>query len=451
MGSFLDRLLDLEKAPLARAYTAEQYDLQRFRTFVDSLGHPDRDLLFIHIAGTKGKGSTGAFCEGLLRGLGYPTAFFSSPHLGHYGERFRFDGVPWTFDEFEAALERFWERLGPEQRRGFEGPQPWRTVFETLTALALVEFQTRRQMLRAQGIRRPLVVCWETGLGGRLDCTNIVTPAVSVITLLAMDHMKVLGDTIELIAGEKAGIIKQGRPVVVTRQSERFHDRVWPVLVGRAAEVGAPLIRAWEHNPVEWQGTNDVRGTLPDGTPWEGISPLAGAFQRGNLEGSLAAVYEVHRLHGSGPFHAVGLSHVHWPGRLERLPHGERTLVLDGAHCPASALAVGRTLRDDLPAGSLTVLWGMQRDKDAAGFAAALAESLRSAIAELRCYPVGGPRGADAESLVVAAQSAGLPARPCSSAEDALAGASTPTILCVGTLYTLDRFRTLWSTLPHHA
>src|SRR5262245_11460125 len=139
----LDRLLDLEKTPLALSYTAREYDLEGFRNWLAALGSPQRDQWFVHIAGTKGKGSTGALAEGLFRGRGLPTAFYSSPHLRHFGERYRFDGQPWTFEEFEGALERLLDRLGPEQTQVLDAPHRYRTVFEFLTLLALVEFGER--------------------------------------------------------------------------------------------------------------------------------------------------------------------------------------------------------------------------------------------------------------------------------------------------------------------
>jgi dihydrofolate synthase / folylpolyglutamate synthase len=227
----LDRLLDLEKTPLALRYNDREYDLDGFRRWLADLGSPQDGLPFVHIAGTKGKGSTGVMIEGLLRELGYPTAFFSSPHLKHFGERYRYDGVPWTFEEFEANLERLVEGLSQRHRQVLDEPHRYRTAFEFLTLLALVEFSSRDRRLESANPDTPRqVIVWETGLGGRLDCTNVVDPVVSVITALGLDHTAVLGNTIEQIAAEKAGIIKPGRPVVVSRQYPEFYDRVWPVL-----------------------------------------------------------------------------------------------------------------------------------------------------------------------------------------------------------------------------
>src|SRR5438270_10582914 len=128
----LDRLLDLEKTPLALRYNDREYDLEGFRRWLADLGSPQNGQCFVHIAGTKGKGSTGVMVESILRGLGFPTAFYSSPHLKHFGERYRFDGVSWTFEEFEASLERLIDGLPPEQRQVLNEPHLFRTVFEFL-------------------------------------------------------------------------------------------------------------------------------------------------------------------------------------------------------------------------------------------------------------------------------------------------------------------------------
>src|SRR5262245_56971501 len=175
----LDRLLDLEKTPLARRYSDREYDLEGYRRWLAELGDPQAGQCFVHLAGTKGKGSTGAMVEGILRGLGYPTGFYSSPHLKHFGERYRFDGVPWTFEEFEASLDRLVAGLPASQRQALDSPHRYRTAFEFLTLLALVEFGARDRRLQSArpGAPRQIVV-WETGLGGRLDCTNVVDPLV---------------------------------------------------------------------------------------------------------------------------------------------------------------------------------------------------------------------------------------------------------------------------------
>ncbi len=454
----IDRLLDLERKPAARSYNEEEYDLGRYEAWLDSLGTPQSGQRFLHLAGTKGKGSTAAICEALLLGLGFPTALYSSPHIEHFGERYRSDGEPWTLKEFEQGLQAFYDHLAPEQRRGLDGPHPYRTVFEMLTALALVEFRARGESLRLEGRPRQQAVVWETGLGGRLDCTNVVDPVVSVITTLGMDHIKLLGNTIEEIAAEKAGIIKPGRPVIVGRQDPQFFERVWPVISRRAEELGAPLIRAWEHNPVLHAEATDagqrVTLRLPSGREASGILPLRGGFQLGNLEAAVAAVWYFLKDEGLSPegVHLLkGLERTNWPGRLE-VHRGAQggLLLLDGAHCPLSARALGREVsrlvgeRED---PRFVFLFGMQRDKDAAGFL----ENLLSACEPARLHrvitcPIPGPRGAGAEGLARSIRQAGYPAKAAADPESAVGRAleTGHAIVAAGTLYTLGTLRAAW-------
>jgi dihydrofolate synthase/folylpolyglutamate synthase len=453
----LDLLFDFEKTPAARAYTAREYNLDGFRAWLESLGNPQSGQQFVHVAGTRGKGSTAAMTEALLHGLGFPTAMYSSPHLAHYGERFRFDGVPWTEAEFVARLEQLEAGLGPEQRKCFEGPTPWRTVFEVLTTLALLEFRNRSARLAASGATREQVVLWETGLGGRLDCTNVVDPLVSVITTLGLDHTKTLGATIDLIAAEKAGIIKPGRPVIVARQLPEFTEQVWPVILRKAEAEGAPVVRAHEHNPVlDAQPREDgqmVRFRLPDGREGTGLLPLFGAFQLTNFEAALAAMWYVAREAGLTPAPeqvARAMEAVCWPGRIEVVRgKGGRTLVLDGAHCPLGAREAATTIARwnraaRAPArGPWRLLWGMQEDKDHASFFAAMLTALgRENLVEVLCYPTPGPRGARGEALAVVAEKNNVPVRTFASPAEAMAVAleGKENVLAMGTLYTLAGF-----------
>ncbi len=447
----IDRLLDLEKAPAARSYGANEYNLDRYRALLESLANPQQGLGFLHVAGTKGKGSTCAMAEAMLSGLGHPTAFYSSPHLEHFGERFRLDGIPLTAAEFEAALQSFFDLLPPEVRATFEGPHSYRTVFETLTALALIEFRKGRDAARAAG-RKPQVICWETGLGGRLDCTNVVDPLVTAITTLGMDHCRLLGDRIEQIAAEKAGIVKPGRPVIVGRQKPEYHDAVWPVLVSRAAEMGAPVVRAWEHNPVlasrpvpEGQV---VRMRFPDGAEAEGLLPLRGGFQLGNLEVAVASCWYALRALGlpapSGEALLAGLTGTSWPARFEVVERtGRPALVLDGAHCPLSAEALGREAGRWLAARGedrAVLLWAMQRDKDHAAFLRALRAGLGNGtrIDRAVTYPVVSVRGAAPEELAAVARKAGLEAEAAADAQSALRLAESAglPVIAAGSLYT---------------
>lgn len=444
-------LLDLEKAPLARPYTESGYDLVRYRAWVDGLGAPDAGMSFVHIAGTKGKGSTAAMCEAILRAGGHATGMYSSPHLSHYGERFRIGGAPMPPNEFAAACERLDAMISPEAEVPSKSAGDFRTVFEYLTAMALFE---------CRGAKCSAVV-WETGLGGRLDCTNIITPSVSVITAIGMDHTRILGNTIAEIAREKAGIIKPGRPVVVQRQP-------WPeafeVIAARAAEVGAEFIRADELFCVESGRDTPTGRAIRIVTP-EGVRefelPLLGAHQDRNLETALAACWTFESREGRSPSvdrFIAGAAQAQWPGRMELVTSRGtgRVLLLDGAHCPLSARALGAALAQweaspTSPArGPWRLLLGMQADKDIAGFVSALAGAARPAsIASAACYEVPGGRGAGAEVVADAARSVGLLAEAYASPEAALDAAmgGDENIMAAGTLYTLSRFRDHWNAV----
>lgn len=449
----LTQLLDLEKYPTARPYGAAEYDLEGFRRWLDSLGRPQENLRFLHIAGTKGKGSAAAIAEGLLRAAGFPTALFSSPHLEHYGERYRFDGTAWTAAEFTARLKEFDARLTPAQRTGLEGPQPFRTVFEVLTALALDAFRRRQEELAAASAEKPLIVLWETGLGGRLDCTNVVMPLVSVITVLGMDHTAILGNTIEQIAAEKAGIIKPARPVVLARQPEEFRAAASAVVERTALEREARLYKAEEFTPVlnaaPLAEGQEVTLRLPTGGEVRAVLPLNGIFQRHNLEAALAAVWLACEESGvalGAECIARGLRLVNWPGRMEIWRGGGRTLVLDGAHCPLSARALAESIvqRGLMPLG---LVFSMQRDKDHAAFLRAFCGALpEGSVKEIAAFSPGGPRGADAATLAEAARPHGIAATPFAHAGAALNHILTRhnNAAAAGTLYTPAQLRRHW-------
>jgi dihydrofolate synthase/folylpolyglutamate synthase len=358
-------------------------------------------------------------------------------------------------------MERLNDASHPPWRDSLKAPHRFRTAFEFMTMAALVEFARRDRLVLQQTPPRRQVVCWETGLGGRLDCTNVVDPRVAVITTLGLDHTAILGETIEEIAAEKAGIIKPGRPVVISRQTPEFADRVLPIVQRRAEALNAPLWCAWETCPVlsaaETANGQTVEFQLPDGSQHAAHLPLHGAFQRGNLEAALTAVWLlVHpaTLSNLGPQLAHGIAACDWPGRLEVNPSPTgQTLVLDGAHCPLSAAAVAQTVREWQAAsvlpdrGPIEILWGMQRDKKHREFLGSLVSREPSLFfGSVHTYRVTGVRGAEAETLAAVAREMGIPASPYNSPQAALlAGARTGrNVLAVGTLYTLAELREHW-------
>jgi dihydrofolate synthase/folylpolyglutamate synthase len=299
---------------------------------------------FIHVAGTNGKGSVCAMLDAICRAGGKRTGLFTSPHLVTFRERIRVDGE--MIGEEEVA------RRVSEMRALTDNWIPEPTFFELTTVLALGHFQRMRCE----------VVIFETGMGGRLDATNFVTPAVSVITPIGLDHQQWLGETIEEIAAEKAGIFKPEVPVVSAPQTEE----VAQVLRHHAREVGVLALemvaKPWTETPVN----------------------LVGSHQQWH------AAVAVHALALSGfgiNAEAIvrGLREVQWPGRFQQC--GER-LVLDGAHNPAAAIRLVETWREVFGDERATVILGVLSDKDLRAICAALLPIAAQVIA----VPVRSPR-----------------------------------------------------------
>ncbi len=294
------------------------------------------------MAGTNGKGSTCAMIESVLRRAGMRTGLYTSPHLVEPTERIRINGIPLSPREFTAAFTRVHETAERLLHDGAIDMHP--TYFETVTAMAFVHF-------RDAGAQ---VTVLETGMGGRLDATNVVDPLLSVITPVDFDHEKFLGYAIPQIAGEKAGIIKPGRPVVVSRQ----HPEAMQVLEQRAAEVGAPLLRASDrrvdHLTVHAYGSRFHTGGF------QVECPLIGAHQ---VENALTAVAALDALGYSPEQIAGGIQSTVWPGRLERVRQ-QPDLFLDGAHNPAGARALAGYLRHFHHGKRVWMVFGAMRDKD---------------------------------------------------------------------------------------
>ncbi len=346
---------------------------------------------FLHVAGTNGKGSVCAMLDAICRAAGRRTGLFTSPHLVTFRERIRVDGE--MISEEEVA------RRVSELRALTEGWSPEPTFFELVTVLALGHFQ------RA-GCE---VVVLETGMGGRLDATNVVTPAVSVITPIALDHQQWLGATLTEIAGEKAGIFKAEVPAISAPQAAEAAE----ALRRQARETGTLVL---DFVPEPWSGS---------------VVNLAGSHQLWNAALAVRAL----ALAALG-IHAEaierGLREVQWPGRFQRC--GER-LVLDGAHNPAAAVRLAETWREVFGSEQATLVLGVLADKDLPAIVAALLPLAARVIA----VPVRSPRSAPAEE--VRAVVGGLaPELPCAAAGDvasalAAAGAAPERVLLCGSLF----------------
>jgi dihydrofolate synthase/folylpolyglutamate synthase len=291
---------------------------------------------FLHVAGTNGKGSVCAMLDSVCRAAGWETGLFTSPHLVSFRERIRVNGQLIPEADLVAGIETLRETVA--------GWDPAPTFFELTTALALAYF----------GRRGVEVVVLETGMGGRMDATNAVTPAVSVLTPVALDHQQWLGPTLAAIALEKAGIIKPGVPAVSLPQSED----VAAVFNHMAYELRAPL--QWVDAPL---------AELP--------LALAGSHQRWNAALAVAALQSA-RLLPSPRTLARGLASVEWPGRFQRLTP---TLILDGSHNPAAAQCLARTWTEEFGSEKATVILGILRDKEMGGVCEALAPIAQRVLA----------------------------------------------------------------------
>lgn len=290
-----------------------KYGIDRMRLLMDELGHPERTFPCIHVAGTNGKGSVCSMMEAIYRANGYKTGLYTSPHLVRQGERVQVNRE--ILDEsaivdYTAALKPVADRLGANN----EDDHP--SFFEFMTAMAFLRFSTARVDL----------AFLETGLGGRLDATNVVEPELSIITSVSLDHIEQLGDNLAQIASEKAGIIKPGKPVLIGKLPTEAEAVVRQVAVEKSCQVYS------------------VRERFPDfgGLP---TTNLDGSFQRWNAG---AAVYACEILNERFPIDtrltAGALRAIYWPGRWETIPLADRTLILDASHNPEGAAMLDENL-----------------------------------------------------------------------------------------------------------
>jgi dihydrofolate synthase/folylpolyglutamate synthase len=352
------------------------FGLETPRKLAALAGNPQNQLRFIHVAGTNGKGSTCAMLESIYRAAGLRVGLFTSPHLVSFRERIQVnrqliseaDVVRLTAEVAAGILPAVEPGFQPGgksadgERRGENfavaassstspggklplstaGGTPAATLFEVVTVMALKYFAEQKCDL----------VIWETGLGGRLDATNIVTPLASVITNIAFDHQQWLGDTLEKIAAEKAGIIKPGVPVITAATQ----PEVRAVIERVAQENGAPLALVGEASRLSFLGASRPIASHEGETPsdWKGGTPvplsLSGEHQMQNAALALATV-EV--LKNQIPISAkkirTGLANVHWPGRLQFIERAGQTFLLDGAHNVAGVEALRTALKSFLP------------------------------------------------------------------------------------------------------
>ena len=324
-----------------------KFDLANIRRLLEELGHPEQAWRAVQIAGTNGKGSAAAMLEAVLRSAGYRTGLYTSPHLVRVNERIQVAGEEIADPDFAAASADVVAAVESLLARHELPAHP--SFFESLTAIAFEHF--RRASCEIAAV--------EVGMGGRLDATSALTPLLSIIMPVEFDHEPYLGHTLEQIAFEKAGIIKEGGVVVSAAQ----HPEAASVLERAARERGARLVYAQQNNLLQLNG--QLRLALP------------GRHQAANAAVVTTAIEELRRLGVEVSLAALaeGLATVRWPGRLEWIK-GSPALLLDGAHNPAAARALGAYLRESLfssdpgaTARRLVLVFGSMRDKAVAEIA----------------------------------------------------------------------------------
>jgi dihydrofolate synthase/folylpolyglutamate synthase len=315
-----------------------KFGLERMQTLMTALGESQLATRTVHVAGTNGKGSTSAMIASALRAAGYKTGLYTSPHLISPTERIQMDGLAITPADFDAVFQKVHAVAERLVESGEMDAHP--SYFETITAMAFVYFQTCCQ--------------WsviEVGLGGRLDATNVVQPELCVITPIGFDHEAYLGNTLEAIAAEKAGILKRGVPVVVAPQPREAEG----VILERAQALGCEVIRANEADSVD---------VTAYGSAFEmnGIRYSHSLPGRHQIVNAASAILACRRLGLAEPAIQQGLREARWPGRLQLISRSP-DLVLDGAHNPAGAAALAAYIREFHADRPVWIIYGAMRDK----------------------------------------------------------------------------------------
>jgi dihydrofolate synthase/folylpolyglutamate synthase len=425
-----------------------KFGLERIRTVLEALGNPQDRCRFVHVAGTNGKGSTCAMIESALRAAGHSTGMFISPHLSEPTERISIDGQPVPVATFTDAFNRVHGIVEELLDRGAIDLHT--SYFETVTAMAFLIFAEAETTL----------VALETGLGGRLDATNVVLPELCVITPIDFDHEAYLGRSLEAIAGEKAGILKPGAPAVFSRQRPEAEQ----VLERRAAELGIPVSRAadWsvcdlelsarrsrftlvapERRPDErWPGAPErVRKPQSPG-PTRIQCPLAGEHQ---VENAVTAALALVQLGVPQPAIEQGIARTRWPGRLEHISEDPEILV-DGAHNPAGARALAAFLDRFYRGRRVRLIYGAMRDKAVEEVCGILFPSAQEVIVTAPDQP----RALHPQAIRDLAEHPNLRVAPTLGQALELVRDATPqdAIVITGSLYLVGEARTLLKARP---
>jgi dihydrofolate synthase / folylpolyglutamate synthase len=425
----------------AQGAHVQKFGLENISVLAEALGRPHLAIPCAHIAGTNGKGSTAAMFESILRVAGMRTGLYTSPHLESINERIRINGENISDEDFADAWTAVHSKIESLMALGKLAAHP--TFFECITAMAFVAFTSHQVQF----------AIYEVGLGGRFDATNIVVPEIAIITAIDFDHENYLGHSIELIAAEKAGIIKPG--ALVVSASERPEARM--VIANQSAKMNARLVEidsAFDLEDLD-KSAGLYRATAvsrdPKKTPTLHLAPsLPGAFQiRNALTAATAAVLLNDRgFHIDGPAIERGIPEARWPGRLERL--SERpALYVDGTHNPAGARELLKFWQENFAAGRIFLVYGAMRDKAVDEIAGVLFPCAEAVI-------LTEPRQPRAISATLLAEMTGHLARkveierdPAAALNRALALAQPEdAVFATGSLYLVGDLLSYWHSRP---
>ncbi|MEW6584501.1 MAG: folylpolyglutamate synthase/dihydrofolate synthase family protein [Nitrospirota bacterium] len=407
-----------------------KFGLENITRLATLLGNPHESFRSVHVAGTNGKGSTSAMIASVLRAAGFRVGLFTSPHLVSFTERIRIDGEEITEAEVVNLAGEVKSIVG--EQKDFSP-----TFFEVVAAMAMLYFSRKRVD----------VAVFETGMGGRLDATNIVHPLVSVITSISYDHKEFLGTSLGEIAHEKAGIIKSRTPVVSSRQEPAAEA----VIKDKAREESADIFFYGRDFSSVLKG-EDIKGIEFDYSGTFSLNdvfvPLTGEHQMENASVAISAAMlclkRLARSEGEAERHIrLGLGGVRWPGRLQMID-GSPPILLDGAHNPAAALSLARSLKKTFlkKYPRIIIILGVMSDKEIRG----IMEPLLSLSSEVILASPSCSRAAPPEMLLQIAASLGHSGMiAASSVEQAIAlagslaasGGDDSLILITGSFYTL--------------
>ncbi|MBS0265232.1 MAG: bifunctional folylpolyglutamate synthase/dihydrofolate synthase [Planctomycetes bacterium] len=388
-------------------YSNSDFKLDRMRELLRLLGNPQQALPVVHIAGTKGKGSTAALTAAILTAAGIRVGLFTSPHISAFEERIAVNGACPSADELVELVRQIAEVVNElDKLPGQMSP----TYFEIATALAWLFFREQRAELAVL----------EVGMGGRLDSTNVCCPAVSMITTISRDHTRQLGSRVEQIAREKAGIIKPSVPVVSGVADEAARN----VIVETCQRLGAPLTQLGTDFQYRYQpariGNDQMSPAMADillpQHHWQNLRlPLVGEHQARNLALAAMAVECLREQGWNIPRDAVpaGLGRLRWPGRIEILGQNP-TVIVDAAHNWEAVAALLRTLSESFQARRRVLIFAATRDKDVTGMLRQLLPRFDTII--LTCFQ-SNPRHVPVEALAETVQ--GLTDRLCHRTADA--------------------------------